>query len=802
MRRCFFWFFVIMIFLMTSGCLEEMKYTPRSAEFSAFYPLDGTTGIEPFISLYWTCEFAEYYHLYFGTSPDSMMLINDNITLSEYVINSLYLAATYYWQVVAFNGDDVAEWGPVLNFSTRNANWGEFFPEQGAIGMGLEITFTWGMSRADDPRVIYYDFYLGTAADSLHQIAQDILEQYVLISDLLYGTEYFWQVRARNDLKELTPAAVRSFITRQPVWQPLNPIDGSSSQEVDITLSWEIDPAQTSIKKILGQQNQSSRDTEFVYSVYLGSQPEELHEIATELYESHYELEDLLYRNTYYWQVMALYKSQQVLWSEVYNFETKDRFHSFSPGDYEMYIPVNPLLNWNCLDGLSYNLYLGRADEQMNLIASDLADTSYTLYGLDYETIYSWQIEAVLNDGSYWLSPIMNFITIINPIPPGYVLNSNLIQAEMPCNIDVIYQVKDRGGELILGLAADDFEFLEDGEQIDQLESQLCIRYGDELNSTFQTVLMIDNSVSMSEYLDDIKLACYDFINLLQPNQVMSVYAFSEQVDMLEDFTNNQGRLIGAVSSINSGFSSTNLYGAAIEGLQRLADSYLPDEIITGNVILITDGRDTQGSSSLADALEARENKLIYTIGIGSDIDYEALNALGNGDFYHLNSAAEAEAAFFDIQQAGLDVLASIYWLHYITPKRGDVDHTIEISIHDNPFSGNGSRILGQFNSSGFYGLIPGVYINIDPENGLPYGIEEYTISDSASHVLKADTYLPSHEPQYLWQIANPQLAEILLVNENGKMVVIRANEASGITELMVTDTINGVVRVIDLIIE
>ncbi len=824
MRIKFLFFLILcMVLLILSSCMDELEYTPRPASFSDFYPTDGTSGIEPYISLYWSCDFAYYYQLYIGTQADSLELIEDNFTLTEYIIDQLYLGTTYYWQVIAYNGGDVPEAGPVLSFSTRNGLWGSFFPFNGAGQQSLDLTFSWGLNkslpdevpdsdiitgaendnREEDPTIIYYDFYLGFDPDTLEAVVQNSLDEYISVHDLLYNTEYYWQVKARNIISELAPSEIMHFGTMSPDWQQISPSNGASDQEIALTLNWAIDANRSNFKNG-GDEKKNSSNTrrvgEFTYDLYLGTGIDELEQIASGLEDPGYEVAGLDYRVEYYWQVKAIYNDTQELMSEIYDFNTKDRFYNLHPEDYELYIEINPTLSWSCIDGEAYDLYAGSDISGLNLIVSGLRDTSYTLHNLDYETIYQWRVDAELTDGTTWLGTESSFITMVDPVPPGYKLHNHLLRAEMPCNIDVVYRVTDRADNVTTEFEEADFLFLEDGEEIDAVESALNIYSGSDINSSIRTVLMIDNSTSMESLLEEIKLAAYGFVEDMEPDQQMCVYAFSEQVELMEDFTSNQANLIGAINSIQTGYASTDLYGAIITGVDRWSDMYYPENINKGNLIVVTDGSDTQGSSTLQEALEARGNKLVYTMGIGHEIDQAALSALGNGGFFELETVAEANSVFDIIQQEITDYLSSFYWLHYITPKRGNVDHTIAISILNNPNTGSDSIINGIFNSSGFYGTLPGVYVNIDPENNLPYGIEEYTIIDSAGHKLEATTYNAAEEPEYVWEIDNPAIAEIFLVNQNGQSIVIRAGGTAGTTELTVRDIVNDHSRIIDII--
>jgi len=819
MRAKILYFLMLGIGLLAlSSCTEKLEYTPRAASLSEFGPIDGTSGIGTSISLTWVCDYGTHYHIYIGTNLDSLNNEYENLEDPDWEKADLALGTTYYWKVVAFNAAEVPEYGPVLSFSTRNGEWGEFYPENGADSLSLSLGFSWGMSRSDidkfhndeqrdaadiDSILIYYDFYFGTNEDSLDILVENTELQYAQISDLYYNTEYYWQVKARNYITELNSSPILSFSTRQPVWEVISPADEADDQETSLLLEWSIDGITRNEHKIEKSKSKTAKRTgEYEYALYLGASAYLLELVAEGLEEPNYELDSLNYLQEYSWQIKGTYQSSQELLSPVYKFETKDRFSDIHPGDYETYIEIDPVISWSCNDAESYDLYLGSEGAELNLIASEIRDTTYTFHNLTYETIYQWRIDARLSNGSMWQGPIMNFITIPDPVPPGYKLHNHLIRAEMPCNIDVVYRVTDRADNVNTELVESDFRFLEDGEEIDAVESALHIYTGPDFNTTNRTVLMIDNSTSMDSLLDDIKLAAYDLVENLQSNQYMCVYTFSEYAELIIDFTNNQLDLVGAINSIQVGYSSTDLYGSVITGLHRWGDVYYPENLIKGNLIIITDGSDTQGSTTLQEALDERGNKHIYTLGIGSDIDTAALSALGNEGFFVLNNASEVTETFLIIQQEISDYLNSLYWLNYITPKRGDVERTVEISVINNPNTGSSGIISETFNSYGFYGLVPGVYVNIDPDNGLPYGIEQYTISDSADHILEAITYNAEAEPEYEWEVEDPSIVELGLINVEAHTIVIRRGVATGTTELTVRDTINDHQRVIDIIVE
>ncbi|MCF7920242.1 MAG: VWA domain-containing protein [Candidatus Cloacimonetes bacterium] len=809
MKSCVYYLLLLSLIILISGCNAEMKLVPRDVEFSSFYPASATTGIEPFISLYWGCEYAVSYDLLFGSDPDNLDTIVTALVTPDYYIEPLFLSTTYYWQVIAYNMAGIAFYSPVMSFSTRDPHWQEFYPPAGIENMPLEVFFSWNISR-DLTENIQYSFYLGTDSLSLNIMGSGLIDPYIAIDSLFYNTKYYWQVTMNNDTGILNSSQILDFTTKEAEWEIIAPLDEEIELELSVLLQWQLtgsrnEIASTIITPVKSAQTESrtnQREALYLFDVYFGIALDELELLVSGQEPQQFQLSGLSYRQQYFWQVKALYMGEQILESEISSFSTRDRFTEFYPANEEPFIPDAPVLSWDCTDGVLFDVFLGIESGYLNQVASLISENSLPVYNLAYSTIYYWRVDALLTDSSLWTGPELTFITTTDPVPPGYKLVSYLVRAEMPCNIDVVYRVTDMADEPVLIYEDDDFTFLEDDAEIDPVESLLEIYKGDEINSTNKTVLMIDNSTSMDSLLADIKLAAYGFVENMLPNQEMCVFTFSEQTELIEDFTNNQAALIGAINSIESGYSSTNLYGAFITGVEYWDDFYYPENLVKGNLILITDGSDTQGSTTLEEALEARGKHLVYTIGIGSNVDTYALNQLANEEFFHLPTAGMAVTAFSTIQNELTNYLNSFYWLHYITPKRGDFDHALEISLINNPNTGNDAIISDTFNSLNFFGILPGVFVNVDPEAGLPYGIEEYTIADSSMHTLTATSYNYEVEPVYTWEIENADIATLSFVGFGGKYALICAGGLEGTTELTVTDIANNRIRRIDIISE
>ncbi|MDZ7766586.1 MAG: VWA domain-containing protein [Melioribacteraceae bacterium] len=277
-------------------------------------------------------------------------------------------------------------------------------------------------------------------------------------------------------------------------------------------------------------------------------------------------------------------------------------------------------LSWQFEGADTYDIYFGETTPPRSLIAANLDRRSFIVPGLNYSTRYYWQVIARMPNGRKVEGPIWSFVTKPRgTTDEGYVLIEYGLETELPSFVNVYFQVLDLNGIGVDNLTSADFEVYEDGEVLSIAESQLQIIKSDQLPYTLQLVLMLDNSTSLLNELDDIILAASNFVNSLTVNFEMAVYKFSEDPILIQDFTSDKAVLSNAINDIrNDVFETTDLYGAVIEGSDKMEESFDREEIIQSAMVIFTDGDDTQAEHTLSEALNAASGKRIYSVGLGS----------------------------------------------------------------------------------------------------------------------------------------------------------------------------------------
>lgn len=374
----------------------------------------------------------------------------------------------------------------------------------------------------------------------------------------------------------------------------------------------------------------------------------------------------------------------------------------------------------------------------------------------------------------------------------NYILKKHLIQTELPCFVNIMFEVKDASGMGVSDLVTSDFEVLEDGKAVSPTESAMTVKNKDGISYNIKTVLLLDNSASVGSNLNEIKNAATNLVSKIVDQQEVAIYVFSEEAVLVQDFTNDITLLTNAINSISLGYATTNLYGSIETSVTRWDDFYSTQSIEQGYMIAITDGSDTQGSSTLQEALDAIGDKNVFTIGLGSEQDQYALKQLGTAGYYSLENYSELSDKFAEIQDEIISYANSFYFLYYMSPKRGDNVHSLKLMVKENINSTQFSYILDEFNSNGFYSVQQGVVVN--------NGISNLDLYPGGTNFLTAITYLPVNNPSYSWSSSNDDIVRITPEpGDNSQATIIATGVIGESAIITVTDLSNNLNTTIEV---
>ena len=170
---------------------------------------------------------------------------------------------------------------------------------------------------------------------------------------------------------------------------------------------------------------------------------------------------------------------------------------------------------------------------------------------------------------------------ISGPDKRSYEMEIFHFETQPPNTVNIMFQVTDPSGKGIDDLVAGDFEVLEDGKSISPTESSLRIRKRDTLPFYLYTFLLIDNSKSIGDDLEQVKEAVISFAREPVDGQQIVILTFSDTLAEIasvrylpgEDAPEGVEEMDRIVSGLELGFSTTNLYGAVIDGAGLMEDS-------------------------------------------------------------------------------------------------------------------------------------------------------------------------------------------------------------------------------------
>jgi VWFA-related protein len=167
--------------------------------------------------------------------------------------------------------------------------------------------------------------------------------------------------------------------------------------------------------------------------------------------------------------------------------------------------------------------------------------------------------------------------------------------------VNVLVTVRDKQGQMVRGLAKDEFTLEEDGRK------QTIQYFSPQSDLPLMLGLLIDVSGSQRTVLDEQRRASQQFLDqvLRDPKDQALLVRFDRQVELIKDLS------LLDLGRSNNGAQSTALYDALVFAARRIAG-----QAGRKALIVLSDGYDTSSTVSLDAAIEfaQRADALIYSI--------------------------------------------------------------------------------------------------------------------------------------------------------------------------------------------
>lgn len=156
--------------------------------------------------------------------------------------------------------------------------------------------------------------------------------------------------------------------------------------------------------------------------------------------------------------------------------------------------------------------------------------------------------------------------------------------------------------------------------------------------------LILDRSGSMEGApLDYVKQACGFVIDLLEPTDVLSIVAFTDQAELIKPagYVVNKQLVKEHINRLEVG-NTTDLFGGIAMGCQQVASVASPSYV--NRALLLTDGEPTAGNKDFASIVgQVAEQKsrgiTVTALGFGSEYNEELLAGIAKrsgGNYYYI----------------------------------------------------------------------------------------------------------------------------------------------------------------------
>ncbi|MGI8735017.1 MAG: VWA domain-containing protein [Pyrinomonadaceae bacterium] len=168
--------------------------------------------------------------------------------------------------------------------------------------------------------------------------------------------------------------------------------------------------------------------------------------------------------------------------------------------------------------------------------------------------------------------------------------------------------VTDQRGRYIANLKQSDFTVYEDGVK----QELSYFNTGDRVPVSLG--IIFDTSGSMIDKIHGVQDAVEHFVKSVSTGDEIFLIRFSEDAELVQDFTDDRRRILRAVERLEPQ-GSTALYDAVVLGLDRIKQGKHRKRAL----LLLTDGNDTASRASFDSvvALARRSEVTIYALGIG-----------------------------------------------------------------------------------------------------------------------------------------------------------------------------------------
>ncbi|WP_340105580.1 T9SS type A sorting domain-containing protein [Rhodohalobacter sp. 8-1] len=385
-------------------------------------PQDGTTDISVNPGLSWqSVSNADTYDVQVSTQSDFSTTVEDftGLTTTQASVGELAYETVHYWRARAVNEAGPGDWSETRSFTTEveitdpPAQVTLVSPAEGATDIALFPILSWDSAETAES----YTLQVSELSDfsTLETDFSGITFAQFEVGELSTGTQYYWRVRAVNEVGSGDWSEVWSFTTEGGATNPpakvtlVSPEDEAQDVDVIPLLSWQaVDDADSYSLQVSASSDFSMTFTDL-----------------SDLTSTQLEVDELAQETTYFWRVRAENEAGIGDWSDVWSFTTELSPPSvvvlISPEDDAQDVSVMPLMSWDDANGAeTYSLQVSTSPD-FSTTVTDLTgqtNTQIEIGQLDFENVHFWRVRAENESGFGPWSDVWSFTTEQEPTEP------------------------------------------------------------------------------------------------------------------------------------------------------------------------------------------------------------------------------------------------------------------------------------------------------------------------------------------------------------------------------------------------
>jgi hypothetical protein len=371
-------------------------------------PADAKTNQMPDVMLDWNAVTAAVsYRVQLSEDASFSNIVVDSVTDLTSIKNSkLNFNFQYYWRVKALDLNlNESFWTPVWSFTTFQKLEPDK-PNNNATAQIPDVQLKWKtkVGTSNVSGVEHFDIQIDVNANFTSPNAKTFLVSgstfAVTMSQLNFGTLYYWHARARHSNDTSAWSDSRTFTTLDN-FSLKKPDNNSVGNDLNVQMRWD---DVSGVKK---------------YDYQIDIHPD--FSTATTYVTDTFRVtpEDLKYGVTYYWRSRARHDNDTTLWTATWNYTTAASVALALPENNADSVSIKPQLTWSQIKGSTS--YQVQYDVTMDFIepenyfqtaSDDESPLFNVLYKLDANQVYYWRVRACSPIDSSAYSEVWSFTTL------------------------------------------------------------------------------------------------------------------------------------------------------------------------------------------------------------------------------------------------------------------------------------------------------------------------------------------------------------------------------------------------------